>query len=70
MKLISINQSCGHTSVIVEKNNIEYFVSIANYGDKNEVYENTKFRKIRKDSKPHEMFCSFAKSKIAEQTAV
>jgi hypothetical protein len=68
MKLISINQSCGHTSVIVEKNNIEYCVSIANYGDKNEVYENTKFRKIRKDSKLHEMFCSFAKSKIAEQT--
>ena len=70
MKLISINQACGHTAVIVEKNNIEYFVSIANYGDNNEVYENLKFRKIRKDSKLHEMFCSFAKSKIAQQVTV
>ena len=69
MKLISIDQACGHTAVIVEKNNIEYFVSIANYGNKNEVYENSNFRKIRKDSKLHEMFCSFAKSKIAQQAA-
>ena len=69
MKLISISQSCGHTSVIVEKNNVEYFVAIANYGDGNEVYENSKFRKIRKDSKLHEMFCSFAQSKIAQQAA-
>lgn len=70
MKLISISQSCGHTSVIVEKNNVEYFVAIANYGDKHEVYENCKFRKIRKDSKLHQMFCSFAQSKIAKQAAV
>ena len=69
MKLISISQSCGHTSVIVEKNNIEYFVSIPNYGNNNEVYENLKFRKIRKDSKLHQMFCSFAQSKIAQQVA-
>ena len=69
MKLISIDQACGHTAVIVEKNNIEYFVSIANYGNKNEVYENSNFRKIRKDSKLHEMFCSFAQSKIAQQAA-
>jgi hypothetical protein len=69
MKLISIDQACGHTAVIVEKNNIEYFVSIANYGDGNEVYENSNFRKIRKDSRLHEMFCSFAQSKIAQQAA-
>ena len=67
MKLISIDQACGHTAVVVEKNNIEYFVSIPNYGNNNEVYENSNFRKIRKDSKLHEMFCSFAQSKIAQQ---
>ena len=69
MKLISIDQACGHTAVVVEKNNIEYFVSIPNYGNNNEVYENSNFRKIRKDSKLHEMFCSFAQSKIAQQAA-
>jgi hypothetical protein len=70
MKLISIDQACGHTNVIVEKNNVEYVVCISNYGDKNEVYENCKFRKIRNDSKLHEMFCSFAKSKIAQQVTI
>ena len=70
MKLISIDQACGHTAVVVEKNNIEYFVSIANYGNNNEVYENLNFRKICKDSKLHQMFCSFAQNKIAQQTAV
>ena len=69
MKLISIDQACGHTAIVVEKNNIEYFVSIPNYGNNNEVYENSNFRKIRKDSKLHEMFCSFAQSKIAQQAA-
>ena len=69
MKLISIDQACGHTSVVVEKNNIEYCVFVARYGNKNEVYENSNFRKIRKDSKLHEMFCSFAQNKIAEQAA-
>ena len=70
MKLISIDQACGHTSVVVEKNNIEYCVFVDKYSTtKNEVYENSNFRKIRKDSKLHEMFCSFAQNKIAEQAA-
>lgn len=64
MKLISIDQACGHTAVVVEKNNVEYFVSIANYGDKSEVYENANFRKIRKDSKLHNVLFSFAQNQL------
>lgn len=64
MKLISIDQACGHTAVIVKKNNVEYFVSIANYGNKNEVYENANFRKIRKDSKLHNALFCFAQSQL------
>jgi hypothetical protein len=70
LKLISIDQACGHTSVVVEKNNIEYCVFVDNYGTtKNEVYENSNFRKIRKNSKLHEMCFSFAQNKIAQQAA-
>jgi len=70
MKLISIDQACGHTTVIVEKSNIEYCVFVDNYGTtKNEVYENSNFRKIRKNSKLHEMCFSFAQNKIAQQAA-
>jgi hypothetical protein len=68
MKLISIDKACGHTTVIVEKSNIEYCVFVDNYGTtKNEVYENLNFRKIRKNSKLYEMCFSFAQSKIAQQ---
>ena len=70
MKLISIDQACGHTTVVVEKSNIEYCVFVARYSNaKNEVYENSNFRKIRKNSKLHEMCFSFAQNKIAQQAA-
>ena len=65
MKLISIDQACGHTTVIVEKNNVQYCVFVDNYGTtKNEVYENSNFRKIRKNSKLHMSLFSFAKSQL------
>jgi len=65
MKLISIDQACGHTTVIVEKSNIEYCVFVDNYGTtKNEVYENSNFRKIRKNSKLHISLFSFAQSQL------
>jgi hypothetical protein len=65
MKLISIDQACGHTTVIVEKNNVQYCVFVDNYGTtKNEVYENSNFRKIRKNSKLHISLFSFAKSQL------
>jgi len=67
MKLISINQACGHTTVMVEKNDIEYCIEIDNYdNERNGVYENLTNKKIRKNSNRHEMFCYFAKSKIAQ----
>lgn len=71
MKVISIDQACGHTTVVVEKNNVEYCVFVSRYSNdkKNEVYENSNFRKIRKNSKLHEMCFSFAQSKIAQQAA-
>ena len=65
MNLISIDQACGHTTVIVEKNNVQYCVFVDNYGTtKNEVYENSNFRKIRKNSKLHMSLFSFAKSQL------
>jgi len=65
MKLISIDQACGHTTVIVEKNNVQYCVFVDNYGTtKNEVYENSNFRKIRKNSKLHISLFSFAQSQL------
>jgi hypothetical protein len=70
MKLISINQACGHTTVMVEKNDIEYCIEISNYDDeKNAVYENFTGKKIRKNSNRYEMFCFFAKSKLTNQIA-
>ena len=60
MKLISIDQACGHTTVVVEKNNVQYYVFVDSYGTtKNEVYENSNFRKIRKNSKLHNDLFSF-----------
>ncbi len=66
MKLISIDNACGHKTVIVEKNNVQYCVFVSNYStDKNnEVYENSNFRKIRKNSKLHMSLFSFAKSQL------
>ena len=65
MKLISIDNACGHKTVIVEKNNVQYCVFVDNYGTtKNEVYENSNFRKIRQNSKLHISLFSFAKSQL------
>ena len=65
MKVISIDQACGHTTVVVEKNNVQYCVFVDSYGTtKNEVYENLNFRKIRKDSKLHNALFSFAQSQL------
>ena len=51
MKLISISQACGHTTVIVEKSDIEYCIEISIYDDeRNAVYENLTGKKIRKNS--------------------
>jgi hypothetical protein len=70
MKLISISQACGHTTVIVEKSDIEYCIEISIYDDeRNAVYENLTGKKIRKNSNRHEMFCFFAKSKLTNQVA-
>lgn len=69
MKLISISPWCGHTSVMIQKNNIEYCIEVNNWDDtKKSVYENFTGRKIRKDSKLHKMLCAFAQSKMAEET--
>jgi hypothetical protein len=69
MKLISIHASCGHTSVIVERSDIEYCIEISSYDDeRNAVYENLTGKKIRKNSNRHEMFCFFAKSKLNQAT--
>ena len=68
MKLISISQACGHTTVIVEKSDIEYCIEISIYDDeRNAVYENLTGKKIRKNSNRHEMFCYFAKSKLTQK---
>ena len=65
MKLIEISQSYGHKAVIVEKNNIQYCVFVDSYGTtQNEVYENSNFRKIRKNSKLHNDLFSFAESQL------
>jgi hypothetical protein len=70
MKLISIDQSCGHTAVVVERSDIQYCIEISNYDDeKNAVYENLTGKKIRKNSNRHEMFCFFAKSKLTKEVA-
>ena len=70
MKLISIDQACGHTNVMVEKSDIEYCIVISSYdNEKNAVYENLTGKKIRKNSNRHEMFCYFAKSKLAQKVA-
>jgi hypothetical protein len=67
MKLISIDQACGHTTVIVEKSNVQYCVFVSNYGTaNNEVYENSNFRKIRKNSRLHNDLFSFAESQLVE----
>ena len=70
MKLISIHRGFSWTTVIVEKNNIEYCVQIDGYSDnKNEVREQRKERKIRNSSKLHELLCAFAESNLSQNIA-
>ena len=67
MKLISIHRGFSHTTVIVERSDIQYCVQIDGYHDyKNEVFEQTKERKIRNNSKLHEMLCAFAESNLSQ----
>jgi hypothetical protein len=67
MKLINIHTGFSWTSVIVEKSNIEYCVQIDGYDyNKNEVREQRLERKIRNNSKLHEMLCAFAIAKLNE----
>jgi hypothetical protein len=68
MKLISIHPSCGHTSVMVQKSNIEYCVEVNNWDDsKKSIYENFTGRKIRTDSKLYKTMCDFVHNKMAEE---
>jgi len=68
MKLISIHPSCGHTSVIVQKSNIEYCVEVNNWDDsKKAIYENFTGRKIRTDSKLYKTMCEFMQNKLNEE---
>ena len=64
MKVISVDIGLGSRNVfVIEKDNVEYCVEINNY-DANEVYENRRPRKIRKDSKLHTALCAFAESQL------
>jgi hypothetical protein len=66
MKLISIDRGFSWTAVVIEKNNVVYYVEIGGYiGDSNQVFEMYKERKIRKDSKLHDALCAFAESQLA-----
>jgi hypothetical protein len=66
MKLISIDKGFSWTAVVIEKNNVVYYVEIGGYiGDSNQVFEMYKERKIRKDSKLHDALCAFAESQLA-----
>ena len=64
MKLISTDTSWGtHDTFVIEKNNVVYCVEINNYhGNKDEVREMYRERKIRKDSKLHTALVAFAES--------
>jgi hypothetical protein len=64
MKVISVDTGWGSKDVfVIEKDNVEYCVEINNYDD-NEVYENRRPRKVRKDSKLHTVLCAFAESQL------
>ena len=68
MKLISVDPSCGHTTVIIEKASVQYCVMVSAFTGgmfKDEVYENATFRKIRNDSKRYSELMIFAKAAIA-----
>jgi len=64
MKVISVDTGWGSKDVfVIEKDNVEYCVEINNYDD-NEVYENRRPRKVRKDSRLHTALCAFAQSQL------
>lgn len=66
MKLISIEKGFSWTSVVIEKNNVVYYVQISGYiGQDNQAFEMYKERKLRKDSKLHDALCAFAESQLA-----
>jgi hypothetical protein len=66
MKLISIEKGFSWTSVVIEKNNVVYYVEISGYiGQDNQAFEMYKERKLRKDSKLHDALCAFAESQLA-----
>ena len=66
MKLISIEKGFSWTSVVIEKNNVVYYVQISGYiGEDNQAFEMYKERKLRKDSKLHDALCAFAESQLA-----
>lgn len=66
MKLISIDRKGFLSGVVIEKNNVVYYVEIGGYiRNSNQAFEMYKERKIRKDSKLHDALCAFAKSQLA-----
>ena len=66
MKLISIDKGFSWTAVVIEKNNVVYYVQVGGYiGDDNQAFEMYRERKIRKDSKLHDALCAFAESQLA-----
>ena len=65
MKLISIDRGFSWTAVVIEKNNVVYYVQVGGYiGDDNQAFEMYRERKIRKDSKLHKTLCDFAESQL------
>jgi hypothetical protein len=66
MKLISIDKGFSWTAVVIEKNNVVYYVEVSGYiGQDNQAFEMYRERKIRKDSKLHDALCTFAESQLA-----
>jgi hypothetical protein len=66
MKLISIEKGFSWTSVVIEKNNVVYYVEVSGYiGQDNQAFEMYRERKVRKDSKLHDALCAFAESQLA-----
>ena len=66
MKLISIDKRGSWTAVVIEKNNVVYYVEVSGYiGESNQAFEMYRERKIRKDSKLHDSLCAFAESQLA-----
>ena len=65
MKLISIDKRGSWTAVVIQKNNVVYYVEVSGYiGEDNQAFEMYRERKIRKDSKLHDSLCAFAESQL------